>query len=104
MVAADGGVEPFRILVLDREDAEAGEPARAERPIGLDGHRVVGLDPKDFVKYDPRYLRPTEVDLLIGDASKARKVLGWRPNAWQRTWASLDQSSSRGILSWGMTV
>jgi GDPmannose 4,6-dehydratase len=32
-----------------------------------------------FVKVDERYYRPAEVDLLIGDASKARKVLGWEP-------------------------
>ena len=32
-----------------------------------------------LVKIDPRYFRPTEVDLLIGDATKAREVLGWRP-------------------------
>jgi GDPmannose 4,6-dehydratase len=31
-----------------------------------------------LVKIDPRYFRPTEVDLLLGDASKARKVLGWK--------------------------
>jgi GDPmannose 4,6-dehydratase len=31
------------------------------------------------VKVDPKYYRPTEVDLLIGDSSKARKKLGWRP-------------------------
>jgi GDPmannose 4,6-dehydratase len=30
------------------------------------------------VKIDPRYFRPTEVDLLLGDPSKARKVLGWK--------------------------
>ena len=28
---------------------------------------------------DPRYFRPTEVDLLLGDASKARRILGWAP-------------------------
>jgi GDPmannose 4,6-dehydratase len=28
---------------------------------------------------DPRYFRPTEVDVLLGDASKARKILGWKP-------------------------
>ncbi|MCP4249416.1 MAG: GDP-mannose 4,6-dehydratase [bacterium] len=38
-----------------------------------------GLDWQDFVKIDPRYLRPTEVDLLLGDASKARRVLDWQP-------------------------
>ncbi len=37
------------------------------------------LDWKEFVKIDPRYFRPAEVDLLIGDSSKARKVLNWEP-------------------------
>ena len=39
----------------------------------------VGLDWEKYVKFDPRYLRPTEVDNLIGDASKAESVLGWKP-------------------------
>jgi GDPmannose 4,6-dehydratase len=39
----------------------------------------VGLDWKEFVKHDPRYERPAEVDLLIGDPSKAKKILGWEP-------------------------
>lgn len=38
-----------------------------------------GLDYRDFVKEDSRFFRPAEVDLLAGDASKARRVLGWRP-------------------------
>ncbi|MGE0130626.1 MAG: GDP-mannose 4,6-dehydratase [Blastocatellales bacterium] len=37
------------------------------------------LDWKEFVEIDPRYFRPAEVDLLIGDASKARRELGWEP-------------------------
>jgi GDPmannose 4,6-dehydratase len=37
------------------------------------------LDWRDFVEVDPRYLRPTEVDYLMGDASKARRAFGWRP-------------------------
>jgi GDPmannose 4,6-dehydratase len=41
------------------------------------GH--VNLDWRQYVKQDPRFLRPAEVDHLIGDASKARAVLGWRP-------------------------
>jgi GDPmannose 4,6-dehydratase len=41
------------------------------------GH--VGLDWKKYVKLDPRFLRPAEVDHLIGDPSKARRVLGWKP-------------------------
>ena len=36
-----------------------------------------GLDWKQYVEIDPRYFRPAEVDLLIGDASKAKKQLGW---------------------------
>jgi len=32
-----------------------------------------------IVEVDPRYYRPTEVELLLGDASKARKMLGWEP-------------------------
>jgi len=38
-----------------------------------------GLDWKEFVKVDSKYFRPAEVDLLLGDASKARKALGWQP-------------------------
>ena len=39
----------------------------------------VGLSWSDFVKYDPRYERPAEVDFLLGDASKAKEELGWEP-------------------------
>ncbi len=41
---------------------------------------LVGLDWEDHVEIDERYLRPAEVDLLQGDATKARKVLGWEPS------------------------
>jgi len=41
------------------------------------GH--VGLDWSEYVEFDARYLRPTEVELLLGDATKARTDLGWRP-------------------------
>lgn len=37
------------------------------------------MDWQEYVAFDERYLRPTEVDLLIGDASKAKKQLGWEP-------------------------
>ena len=40
------------------------------------GH--VGLDWQDYVKFDPKFLRPTEVDELIGDAGKAHAKLGWK--------------------------
>ncbi len=51
----------------------------AWRGEGLD---EVGFDKKTgavIVQIDPRYFRPAEVDLLIGDASKAKKELGWEP-------------------------
>jgi GDPmannose 4,6-dehydratase len=41
--------------------------------------RLVGLDWTDHVAIDPRYFRPTEVDELCGDPTKAREVLGWQP-------------------------
>jgi GDPmannose 4,6-dehydratase len=39
----------------------------------------MGLDWNRYVRIDPRYYRPTEVDLLIGDSGKARARLGWSP-------------------------
>jgi GDPmannose 4,6-dehydratase len=41
--------------------------------------RALDLDWKEHVEFDPRFLRPAEVDLLIGDYSKAKKQLGWEP-------------------------
>lgn len=40
---------------------------------------MVGLDWKEFVKIDSRYFRPAEVDYLLGDSTKARAALGWKP-------------------------
>jgi GDPmannose 4,6-dehydratase len=39
----------------------------------------LGLDYQDFVEIDSRYYRPAEVDLLLGDSTKARTRLGWKP-------------------------
>jgi GDPmannose 4,6-dehydratase len=41
--------------------------------------RHLGMDWKKYVEIDPRYYRPTEVDVLMGDSSKARKKLNWKP-------------------------
>jgi GDPmannose 4,6-dehydratase len=46
----------------------------------------VGLDYKEYVRIDERYLRPAEVDLLIGDSTKARRELPWQP---EHTFAEL---------------
>lgn len=40
---------------------------------------IANLDYRDYVKIDPQFYRPAEVELLIGDATKAKKVLGWQP-------------------------
>jgi GDPmannose 4,6-dehydratase len=42
------------------------------------GH--AGLDWEKHVKLDPRFLRPAEVDLLVGDPGKAKSALGWKPD------------------------
>ncbi|MGD0651925.1 MAG: GDP-mannose 4,6-dehydratase [Verrucomicrobiia bacterium] len=41
--------------------------------------RHAGLDWREYVEIDKRYFRPAEVDILVGDASKAKKLLGWEP-------------------------
>jgi GDPmannose 4,6-dehydratase len=38
-----------------------------------------GLDPGEHLEIDPKYYRPSEVDVLLGDASKAKEKLGWQP-------------------------
>jgi GDPmannose 4,6-dehydratase len=53
---------------------------------GVDETGVDTKTGKTVVKIDPSYFRPTEVDLLVGDASKAREVLGWTP---KRSFAEL---------------
>ena len=58
--------------------------AEVDRRIEWQGKGIdeVGIDRKTgkiLVKVDPTYFRPTEVELLIGDASKARQILGWSP-------------------------
>jgi GDPmannose 4,6-dehydratase len=46
---------------------------------GLDEHAIDADTGRTLVRIDPRYFRPTEVDTLLGDASKARRELGWTP-------------------------
>jgi GDPmannose 4,6-dehydratase len=61
------------------------------------------LDWKSFVEIDPRYFRPTEVDHLCGDASKARKALGWKPKVGFRELIEMmvkaDEADVRGALA-----
>ena len=69
------------MLQQDRPDdyvIATGE-TRSVREFCEEAFSYVGLDYRKHVMVDKQYFRPTEVDLLIGDAGKARKVLGWAP-------------------------
>ena len=71
----------WRILQLDEGDdfvLATGETHTVREFVeAAFGH--ADLDWKQFVKHDERYERPAEVDILLGDASKAKKILGWEP-------------------------
>lgn len=63
------------------------------------GVAETGIDAKSgktVVKIDPTYFRPTEVDLLVGDASKAQQLLGWKP---KRTFAQLVEEMMASDLA-----
>ncbi len=57
------------------------------------------LDWQDYVKKDPRYMRPAEVDQLIGDSSKARKILGWEPKVDFRSLVTMMVDADLKLLS-----
>jgi GDPmannose 4,6-dehydratase len=56
------------------------------------------LDWEKHVEIDPRYFRPTEVDALIGDPSKAEKQLGWKPTTHWRELAQLMVDADIAML------
>jgi len=71
----------WRILQQDRPDdyvIATGEN-HSVREFCEEAFSCVSLDWKDFVKVDPKYFRPAEVDVLLGDSTKARRELGWTP-------------------------
>lgn len=71
----------WRILQHDRPDdfvIATGE-THTVREFIQEAFGLVGLDWKDFVEVEDRYKRPAEVPALLGDATKARTVLGWKP-------------------------
>jgi GDPmannose 4,6-dehydratase len=59
------------------------------------GH--LNLDWGKYVEIDPKYYRPTEVDLLLGDASKAKKILGWQPKVGFKELAKMMTDSDMKI-------
>ena len=70
-------------LMLQQEEADDFVVATGEthsvREFLEEAFNHVDLNPNDYVEIDPKYFRPAEVDLLIGDASKAKEKLGWEP-------------------------
>ena len=70
-------------LMLQQDEADdyviaTGETHSVQQLVEI-AFSHVGLDWQKHVRIDPRFLRPAEVDLLIGDASKAKDMLGWTP-------------------------
>ncbi|HEX8187465.1 MAG TPA: GDP-mannose 4,6-dehydratase [Pyrinomonadaceae bacterium] len=58
-----------------------------------------GLDYREYVKVDDRFKRPAEVDLLVGDSTKAREALGWEPTY---TFAALVKEMVQSDLKWAL--
>ena len=70
-------------LILQQEEPDdyvlgTGE-AHSVKEFVEESFAYVGLDWENYVRIDPRYFRPTETEVLIADASKARQKLGWEP-------------------------
>ena len=64
----------------------------------------VGLDWHDFVVQDPRFMRPAEVDLLVGDPSKVGQVLGWEPKVTFTELIQMMVDADLALLKSGNTV
>lgn len=75
-----------------------GQPCTV-REFVANSFEVVNLDWEKYVKYDPRYERPTEVNVLIGDASKAAAQLDWRPNTFHKELARIMVEADLNSLS-----
>jgi len=71
----------WMMLQQDRPDdfVVATGVTHSVRDLVVHAFAHVGLDWEKYVKIDPAFIRPAEVDLLLGDPSKAERVLGWKP-------------------------
>jgi len=70
-------------LMLQQEDPDdyviATGESHSVKEFLEEAFSYADMDWRDFVEIDTKYLRPTEVDVLLGDSSKARTKLGWKP-------------------------
>jgi GDPmannose 4,6-dehydratase len=77
--------------------------AHSVKDLVVEAFSHAGLDWEQWVRTDPRFLRPAEVDHLIGDPSKARRVLGWEPSVdfkrlvHMMVDADIERLSQRGV-------
>jgi GDPmannose 4,6-dehydratase len=79
--AKDYAKAMYQIITADDPDdyvVSTGEMHSVQEFVDLVFSKL-NLDPKKYVHFDPRYLRPSEVDALQGDSSKLRNKLGWKP-------------------------
>ena len=81
--------EPGDYVIATGESHEVGEFVQL-------AFEAVGLDWRQYVVQDPKYMRPAEVDALLGDATLARNVLGWTPST---TFAGLIEMMVRADLT-----
>ena len=93
-------------LMLQRDQPEdyviATGKANSVRRLVEIAFEHVGLDPDEHVRLDPRFLRPAEVEHLIGDPSKARAQLGWEPRTSFEDMVRLMVDSDLELLSSGV--
>ena len=91
----------WRMLQQDKPDdyvVATGETHTVQEFLEVAFARA-GLDSKKHVSFDKRYLRPAEVDLLIGDASKAKKKLGWEPKVKFKQFAEIMVDADIQLLA-----
>lgn len=81
--------EPGDYVIATGESHEVGEFVQL-------AFEAVGLDWRQYVVQDPKYMRPAEVDALLGDSTLARNVLGWTPST---TFAGLIEMMVRADLT-----
>ncbi|TKJ29138.1 MAG: GDP-mannose 4,6-dehydratase [Chloroflexi bacterium B3_Chlor] len=91
-------------LMLQQDEPDdfvvaTGKPHSVRRLLEV-AFGLLDLDYKDYVRVDQRFIRPTDVDQLVGDATKAREKLGWEPNV---TFEELMQMMVEADLASGKT-
>jgi len=90
----------WRMLQQEESDdyvIATGE-THAVREFVEEAFSYAGLDWRDHVEIDPKYYRPSEVDLLVGDASKAKRVLEWEPKTTFKDLVSLMVDADMAAL------